>query len=101
MSSEPARSTGPDTFVAVAPFWYATNLGGLVMNGVVAATDEAEAREDLVLGRRRAPRRRGRVRLRRRQPRRVHPFRTEVGAADARGRLPVAARVCHAAKQTT
>jgi hypothetical protein len=28
----------PDTFVAVAPFWYATNLGGLVLNGVVAAT---------------------------------------------------------------
>ena len=45
MSSEPARSTGPDTFVAVAPFWYATNLGGLVMNGVVAvATKSASAR---------------------------------------------------------
>lgn len=26
-----------DTFEAVAPFWYATNLGGLVMSGVVAA----------------------------------------------------------------
>jgi hypothetical protein len=27
----------PDTFEPVAPFWYATNLGGLVVNGVVAA----------------------------------------------------------------
>jgi hypothetical protein len=27
----------PTTFVAVAPHWYVTNTGGLVMNGVVAA----------------------------------------------------------------
>jgi Transmembrane protein 254 len=40
MSNEPATSTGPDTFVAVSPFWYATNLGGLVMNGVIAAATQ-------------------------------------------------------------
>ena len=27
----------PATFHAVAPFWYLTNTGGVVMNGVVAA----------------------------------------------------------------
>ena len=40
MSTQAASNgttTGPDTFVPVAPFWYATNLGGLVLNGVVAA----------------------------------------------------------------
>jgi hypothetical protein len=32
-----AATRDPDTFVPVAPFWYVTNTGGIVMNGVVAA----------------------------------------------------------------
>lgn len=31
----------PDTFVPVAPFWYATNLGGLLVNGLVARRTRA------------------------------------------------------------
>ncbi len=30
-------SAPADTFVAVAPHWYVTNTGGLLLNGVVAA----------------------------------------------------------------
>jgi hypothetical protein len=30
----------PATFVAVAPHWYLTNTGGIVMNGVVAAVSK-------------------------------------------------------------
>jgi transmembrane protein TMEM254 len=34
--STPSDAAGPDRFVAVAPGWYVSNLGGVIMTGVVA-----------------------------------------------------------------
>lgn len=36
--STAGTSTDAATFVAVKPYWYLTNTGGIIMNGILAAT---------------------------------------------------------------
>jgi hypothetical protein len=43
-------SADPATFIAVKPHWYLTNTGGVVMNGVLAATTKKRTYQILFWG---------------------------------------------------
>ena len=43
-------TTDPATFIGVAPHWYVTNTGGILMNGVLALTTKKRSYQLLFWG---------------------------------------------------
>jgi hypothetical protein len=45
-----AATADPTTFIGVAPYWYLTNTGGVLMNGVLALTTKKRSYQLLFWG---------------------------------------------------